>query len=1155
MERLEIELLGPPRISLNGEPIRTDRHKAIALLAYLVTEARSTRRDELAALLWPDYPQSSALAYLRRTLWELNKVLGKGWIQADREQVSLVDKPEIWVDIKIFQAALNKDSDQLDALSKAVNLYRGDFLAGLVVADTPSFEEWQSQQAEQYRREFGHMLARVVEEHEQNQDYEQALVFARRWLELDRLDELAYRAVMRQLAGMGDRSGVIHIYQDCVQTLQNELHVPPQPETEATYQAILRGEKLEKRPAKGDGHPAPSTPKPGGNLPTLTPFIGRADELEQVVKLALDPGIHLLNLIGPGGNGKTRLAIQAARQMASAFPDGTWFIPLAAVESVQGIILAIAKGLNFSFYKGDESPQEQLLNYLRDKKLLMLLDNYEHLIEAGKGLVVAIVEMAENVKLIMTSRERLNLQSEQVYRVSGMHVPEGRAILDGDKAVEQAQRFSAIQLWLERARRVKPEFQLTQTNLNPMLEICRLVEGSPLGIELSVNWLELMSPEEIAREINNSLDFLESSAADIPDRQRSLRVVFETSWNRLEAGEQEAFRRLCVFRGSFSRQAAIEVAGTALRTLLSLANKSWLEQADSGRYQLHEVLRQYGLERLKADLHEYQETKNRQAQFYANFTQAQGQALRNAGQIQALQAMKAELESNIPIAWEWLVSAGRCDVIVEKMLPGLFHYWRMNINAYDFIKVLKEARKALSAPTCPEHRLHQAILETAEISLELGWSIYDDHPKERLEELWVRVKESNLADDMGFWYIVLATTYGSDINYAEVSRQIGEVMQKVNIFQDPWELGYCYLVVSMFSWTSQRDNRKKYLLQALKTFQQAGVVDEQGVTLRELADVVASEGDYKLAIEYNQKALDLFDQAGDLLGIDIIWSRQASYNIVLGNIDQAFHAFKVARNLHEKSGSRRKLGNILAEESRAASRYGDLDYALTTSLKSLEIAHEVGNQNDIAWHTWEAGEVYRLLGNLEEARKYYLGALPAFEKMQELIGLGFYHRGMGDLAMMKGDLEEARAEYERALVFHDKEQRVYRTWGLVVVHARLGNMLTQRGAFDKARQHLRTSLAMAKGWHNPDIKALPLTGLASLLITTGLPARALKIAACVASKPTTWNEVKKQAWVIAERARRTLPTDEAGQCEKRGEGMEIEGMLRECLEELGKSGS
>ena len=826
---------------------------------------------------------------------------------------------------------------------------------------------------------------------------------------------------MRLLAAMDDRSGAVRAYQSVVQTLRDELGIAPQPETEALYQAILRGEKLSQPSTVAVNPPALASQKFIGDLPhPATPFIGRREDIEQVVKLALDPEIHLLTLTGPGGTGKTRLSIQVAEEIASSFKDGVWFIPLAPVQTLPGLLLAIAKGLNFSISKEMDSPRQQVLDFLREKRILLVLDNFEQLLGEGKGLIADILEHARGVLLLVTSRERLNLQAEQVYRLDGLRVPSVANVAAWEDPLEQAKTFSALQLLLERGQRVVPGFQLTHENLAAVTHICQLVEGSPLGIELAMAWLELLPPEEIAREISNSLDFLESNAVDIPDRQRSMRAVFETSWILLGSDEQQAFQRLCVFKGSFSRQAAQLVSGASIQTLLSLANKSWIQQGESGRYALHEALRQYGLERLHAHPEEWHETKNRHAEYFSKFIQEQGQVLRTEKQIQALQAIKIELESNLILAWEWLVSEGRFEVLIDRMLPALFHYQLIRSDQGNFISIFKAARKAASDSQDRQHMVQAAIFETVERNSEIGWFSFEDQPKQRLAQLWVSVEENKLAGEMGFWYLVLIASYGSAVNFKQGLERLKESLPFITAFQDSWIVGYYYLLLSQNMHSEPVDIRKKYSSDALSNFRSIGVLHEQGISLSNLGMLAAIELDYEKAIEYTQAAQAFFEQVGDSLGVDATRTSLAEYYIFLGKIDQAFQAFTELRQFNEKIGNRRKLGTSLSWESLAASRYGSLEYALELRQKSLEIAREVSNQNDIAWHTWELGEIYRLMGDLDQARKYFLEAQPHFEKLNDLIGLGFFHRGYAEIAMLQSNWSEAQHQFQQALILFRK---------------------------------------------------------------------------------------------------------------------------------------
>jgi predicted ATPase/DNA-binding SARP family transcriptional activator len=683
--RLELAFLGPPLLKIDGSPIDTDRRKALALLAYLAVAGKAHSREHLATLLWPDFDRDSAYAYLRHTLWELNNLLGKGWIEADRDSVALIQEADLWLDTEIFRDLLDQyrqtatlQPGEVGPLVDAVALYREDFLAGFHLYDSAAFDDWQTQQAESFRRDFAGALENLAAGYADKGEPETALPFARRWLALDPLDEAAHQALMRLYAGMEDRAGAVRQYQTCVQILKTELDVPPQPETTALYEQIVRGEFQGTHPARIsptlplDAQPAVLEPQAAAQerpaqiqpLPRLpvpsTSFIGRRSELEQIKGLMRSPACRLLTLTGPGGTGKTRLAIQSATEIAHEYPDGAFFVPLDTLNPGEPIVSAIAKALNFFFYQGEAPPQQQLLDYLREKQALLVLDNFEHLIDRGNlSLLLDLLETAKGVKLLATSRTRLNLQGEQLFPVSGLETPErdtGGAL---DNLEAELLAYSALELFVERARQVQPGFRLARENLGSVIQICQSVEGAPLGIELAAAWLELLSPDEIYAEIARSLDFLETGLEGVPERQRSLRAVFESSWKFLDAEERAAIQKMSVFLGSFSRQAAQQVSGASLRALLGLANKSWLEVAGDERFQLHESLRGYANELLRADPDAWQAARDAHALFYAGFIEAQGRALRGSGQIAALDAIAGEFNSNIRTALSWLIERRR----------------------------------------------------------------------------------------------------------------------------------------------------------------------------------------------------------------------------------------------------------------------------------------------------------------------------------------------------------------------------------------------------------------------------------------------------------------------------------------------------------------
>lgn len=428
------------------------------------------------------------------------------------------------------------------------------------------------------------------------------------------------------------------------------------------------------------------------NLPAQTnPFVGREAELVDLTRLITDPDTRLVTILSPGGMGKTRLALEVAEAQLPEFGQGVYFVPLAPLSSAENIIPAIAEAVGFQFY-GGQDPKGQLLGHLRGKQMMLVMDNFEHVLESA-GLVSEVLRAAPKIKVLATSREKLNLQEETRFHIEGMDFPEAVA-LASTNSPEEALAYGAVKLFVQGARRARPDFDLEAKDLDYVARICQLVEGMPLGILLASAWVEMFSPREIEDEIHQCLDFLEIEMRDLPERHHSIRAVFDSSWNKLEGAAREVFMKLSVFRGGFTRQAAQAVVDVNLRNLISLVNKSLLRRdPSSGRYEIHELLRQYAGEQLEAA----GMVEAARADHCAYYTKFMGQHLaeiRGPRQVETLNKIEADLE-NVRAAWHWAVKQ-KDYVAIDRASESLYVFFEW-LNRYsEGEEIFQEAREGLA---------------------------------------------------------------------------------------------------------------------------------------------------------------------------------------------------------------------------------------------------------------------------------------------------------------------------------------------------------------------------------------------------------------------------------------------------------------------------
>lgn len=685
------------------------------------------------------------------------------------------------------------------------------------------------------------------------------------------------------------------------------------------------------------------------NLPTMTtPFVGRTTEVTEIIELLQRPGVSLVTILGPGGMGKTRLSVQVAEVVIEQFRHGVFFVPLAPLSDPDHIVTAISESLRLMFSER-QSPKYQLIEYLRNKNMLLVMDNFEHMIE-GVDIVSDILKAAPNIKILATSREKLNLRRENIYAIAGMGLPD-RDIrtATGTLSAELLAEQPAIQLFVQSAQRVRPDFQLDIHNMPYITRICALVEGMPLAIELSAAWVEMLDVEEIAHEIEQNIDFLESDLRDMPDRHRSMRAVFDYSWQLLNDDERRVFTRLSVFRGAFTREAAQRITGASLRMLMALTNKSLMRRDINGRYELHAMLRQYAETELPAD--ERQDVRAKHMRYYAAMVRNEVQHLKGTRQRQASIAIEAQLQ-DVRAAWGFAVETADFDAIGE-MVEGLNRFFDMLTFFGEGEQAFLEAAHALR----PLAETDAQRLILGRVTGRLGWFTR-------------RVKSSEEARKITLASLELLQELGAEeetafplVTLAALARDNGDHRSAVRFAAD-----------------------------SLKLYRASGDRWGIGFTLYQLADSLREMGEDNRASKAFEESRDVCADIGDLNGI--AWA-----NIGLGRIATVQEDYDDARDYYKAAlSAAQQMGVQSWVLTQTLQLLGWLGWRYTEdfadALRFYEAAHKIvlvyGTRRQVAESLVYVGMTYAALNNIVQGAPYlHEGVSAALESgYDDLLFLG-----------------------------------------------------------------------------------------------------------------------------------------------------------------------
>lgn len=689
MTMLHIHCFGAPRFTVDTEPVRIPRRKSAALAIYLAVTGTAHTREKLADLLWPDQEQGKGRASLRRALSDITQSLGRSWLAADRETIGALASDQVQVDVERFRTLLGMGREgSLSAMEEALSLYTDSFLSGFHLSGAPDFDHWRLEQAEGLDRKAAEIMKKLSEKYIALGRDGEALGVARRLVALDPLDEEAHRRLMDLFVQSGRRDAALRQYETCRALLRTELAVDPDQETEALAESI----RSHQNPVKKK---TPSLPVP--NLPAqATVFVGRAGEVTGLVERLTSPEVRLLTLTGPGGMGKTRLALQVATVAANRFAHGVFFISLADLDAKEALVRELIRVFGLS-QSETANPMAQITGFLRAREILLLLDNCEHLPE-GAPVASELLEAAPHLTILATSRTRLMLKGEHLFPLSGLSHPDPSDQPPAPEDLKNAETtYDALALFLTTARMVNPDTQLTASNYPALAEICDMTAGMPLALILAAGWMDTLTPWDIAGEIRGNLDFLNAKMQDLPPRHRSMRAVFDSSWKRLTEKEKKALQRLTVFRDGFTLDAVANVTGmekgTAAETTASLARKSILRaEPETGRFGIHPLLRQYTDDHLGDPGHVHP-MEDAHMGYYLALVQSREKELTSRDMPACRRAMDADM-ANIRQAWLRAAATGALDAL-GRSATGLYAYFDMHTRYHEGEALFRPAKECV----------------------------------------------------------------------------------------------------------------------------------------------------------------------------------------------------------------------------------------------------------------------------------------------------------------------------------------------------------------------------------------------------------------------------------------------------------------------------
>ncbi len=1008
MSKLSIRLLGEFSVSISGiavERFATD--KVRALLAYLAAESdKAHTRTQLATLLWGDWDDTGAKANLRKTLFRLKKGLGALADELLTISRSSVEFHAESAEIDLHQFTQLSQQDDIDSLTTATTLYHGNLLASFDIEDAPEFNEWLTVQRENLHQQYLVLLYRLGELHLAQENYTAAQSLAQEQLALESWREGAHRQMMRVFEAQGQRAEALAQYDRCCDILEAELGVAPSAETQELAAAI-RGEQLLNTHLHNF-------------TDTINQFVGREADINRLIARLNVPTTRLITLFGTGGVGKTRLVTEALRR--SLGNRAAYFLPLHNVTTQDGIWQLLGEQLDI---KAERSLRDGVLAFLRKRAPLLVFDNYEQLLPDTR-CIEEILRRTDDVQIVVTSRAPLNLRAEWRLPLTGLSFPTDTGNNSDD--------YPAMQLLLKLGQQVAPELELSAENRPHIARICRHLAGMPLALEMAGSWLGLYPPDMLADTLEHNLDLLVATRQDVPERQRSLRVIFDYTMGQLGSAETTLLQKLTVFQGTFSLRAILMILAASPLQLNALVDHALL-QRQRDHFQLHPVLRQFLTTPLPQALHE------KHALYYLQHI-----AALKATAIAETADDISRNRANVRAAWLWAVEQ-RDVQLLEGAFGGLQIYYKFRGYFGEGRDLFKLAADALDDSVFVDRlRLAEAFALKNLGEFEAATAIIE------------RVKQTERAETQLEALTQLALLYERRMRHDEA----------LVIAQEGLTLAQPISTEAAALWTTINEiyrYRGAPIVTRMEAAQQLLTIGKQleDVLLSAeahnmLAMIYRDTGDYDAAIEHIEQAVATVRQLNHQTQLAKFLNSLGSIRTKQYNLDEAERAYQEALSLTQSLGHKQGVTICTGNLGSIAKMRRDYPVALRYYDRALQMATETGDNASIAVFLGNRGNALMDMGRYDEALVSLERAAETDRAAGALKGVGRNLGNAGDTLRFQQRFAEAVPYYDEALThLRQSETPFYLCWVLVAY----GACLFELGRFEEAERLVNEGVAMA----------------------------------------------------------------------------------------------